>query len=123
MRNKTTWLVVALFSICLFGISALSQTINGTISGSVTDSAGAVVPGANVTVKNAATGFTRTATTDSDGGFRISGLPVASYSVRIEKGGYKTSVNGDVVASVGGNTGIRIMLEAGSVEAVVQVTS
>ena len=123
MRNKLNLLIAVIVSICLFSISALSQTINGTISGTVTDSQGAVVQGATVNIKNPDTGFTRTTTTDNDGNFKISGLPVANYSVRVEKSGYKTASNDSVVAGVGSDTGLRFALEAGSVEAIVQVTS
>lgn len=116
-------LLVAAFATMLLGTFAFGQTINGVISGTVFDESGAVVPGASVTVRNPNTGFTRTVTTEGDGSFRIAGLPVATYNVRVEKQGFKTSVSENVPATVGTDTGIRLTLQTGEVTAVVQVTS
>ncbi len=110
--------IVSLFTALTFG-----QTINGTISGTVADQQGAVIPGATVTAKNPATGFTRTITTDDNGNFRIIGVPVAMYQVRVEKAGFKSAVNDSVTANVGSDTDVRFQLEAGSVNVVVEVTS
>jgi outer membrane receptor protein involved in Fe transport len=123
MKRFTMYMAVVCASVCLFATAALSQTVNGTISGNVTDPAGAVVPGATVTAKSPDTGFSRSVNTDSNGNFTISGLPVGNYSVRVEKTGFKTAVNNSVLANVGSDTGLKFTLEAGSVEAVVQVTS
>lgn len=118
-----TRLLVVVFATMLLSAVAFGQTINGIISGTVVDESGAVVPGASVTARNPNTGFTRTVTTDSEGAFRIAGLPVASYNVRVEKQGFKTSVSENVAATVGTDTGLRLTLQTGEITAVVQVTS
>lgn len=123
IRNRIAVSAVVLVAVCIFSAIAFGQTINGTISGTVTDQQGAVVQGATVTAKNASTGFSRTVTTDDDGNFRFAALPVANYQVRVEKTGFKTAVNETVQATVGSDTDIRFQLEAGSVDVVVEVTS
>lgn len=122
MKSMTRLLVVT-FATMLLSAAAFGQTINGIISGIVVDETGAVVPGASVTARNPQTGFTRTVTTDGDGSFRVVGLPVASYNVRVEKQGFKTSVSENILATVGSDTGLRLTLQTGEITAVVQVTS
>lgn len=121
--RKFTFLMVLIASFSLLGMLAVGQTINGTISGTVTDQQGAVIQGATVTAKNPDTGFSRTVATDNDGNFKFSALPVANYQVRVEKTGFKAAVNESVTATVGSDTDVRFQLEAGSVDVVVEVTS
>jgi Cna protein B-type domain. len=68
------------------------QTFRGTILGLVTDSSGAAVPGATVTIKNVDTGLTRTVTTTDDGSYSAPELPIGNYSVTVEKSGFKAGV-------------------------------
>src|SRR5579862_7448436 len=72
-----------------FAPSAAAQS-TGIILGTVRDASGASVPDANVTVLNTDTGQARTATTGSDGAFRIPALQVGHYTVKVEKAGFKT---------------------------------
>jgi len=68
----------------------LAQSIQSTILGTVTDSAGAMVPGATVTVRNEGTNFSQTATTGADGGYRMAGLQTGFYQVTVSAPGFKT---------------------------------
>ena len=68
-------LSIALLLMC-FVFVAQGQTIFGRISGTVTDSSGAVVPNAAVTITNSATNLVRTATTDDGGFYTVTNLPV-----------------------------------------------
>jgi outer membrane receptor protein involved in Fe transport len=117
-RLLTTLLFVLL---SVFFVSG--QTINGTILGSVVDQQDAAVAGATVTAKDTATGLERSATTNESGIFRISGLPIGIYSVRVESAGFSQAVNNSVQVSVGTDTELRFELAAGSVGATVEVTS
>src|SRR5882757_3391507 len=88
---RTFTLVV--FSLAIFaGVSTFAQTFRGTILGSVTDSSGAAVPGATVTIKNVGTGLVRTVTTSDDGSYSAPELPIGNYSVSVEKAGFKLGV-------------------------------
>ncbi len=66
-------------------LSVQGQTIFGRISGTVKDTAGAAIPNTTVTVTNPANNLTRTATTDDDGFYTVTNLPVGSYSVEAER--------------------------------------
>jgi len=79
--------------IVLFALPSLAQKITGDIEGNVTDSSGAVVPGATITVQNPAIGLTRTATTSNSGNYRVTDLPIGSYKVNVSAPGFKTVIS------------------------------
>src|SRR5262245_29588201 len=83
-----------LAAVCLMCLAALgkSQAASGSIEGTVTDMAGAVVPEVMVKARNLQTGLSREVATNSDGLYRLSLLPVGSYEVTFNKQGF-TSVN------------------------------
>jgi hypothetical protein len=89
---KSIWLTgVALLLACGSGSSAWSQTDRGTITGTVTDSSGAVVPNAKVTAKATTTGEERSTTTSGEGDYTLPELPAAPYQVTAEAQGFKKS--------------------------------
>lgn len=72
-----------LLALCLgFSIPAIAQTDRGTITGTVTDPAGAVVPGAAITALNKATGSTITTVTTSTGNYTLPTLPSGIYDLQ-----------------------------------------
>ena len=79
-------------SFASFSSCGWAQTQLGTLFGTVTDSSGAVVPKAVVSVENVGTGLKRDALTDLTGQYHIAGLPPGTYSVRVEKEGFQTQV-------------------------------
>src|SRR5215510_14537792 len=82
--------VVLLLTLAVFH-QCLAQTAStGALSGTVTDPAGAVVTGANVTATNAATGESRSTVSDANGAYRIPLLPPGSYRVEASSSGFKT---------------------------------
>ena len=84
--------ILAAALVGLFAVGALSQTQLATVSGTITDPSGAVVPGVNVTVVSQGTGLKRTALTDTAGEYRFAGLPTGNYSLRMEKRGFQSQV-------------------------------
>lgn len=124
MKNKILLrsVIIGLFILTSVFL-AVGQTINGTISGSVVDQQNAAIAGATVTVKDARTGFQRSATTNDSGIFRFSGLSVGIYSVQVDSTGFAPAVNNNVQVSVGTDSDLRFELSTGSVEAIVEVTS
>ena len=115
-----------ILSACMFlgvPLSATAQTTTATLAGALTDSTGSVIPGAKVTARNTATNETRTTTSDSVGRYRFTLLPPATYQVRVETRGFRTSVQADVVLDVGGNVTDDVTLTVGSIDEVVQVTT
>ena len=85
--------------------SALAQDYtSGTLIGRVTDSSGAPVSGAAVTVRSASTGVTQNSTTDSSGQFRAPLIPTGSYSVTIRKAGFTDISQDGLSVRIGGES-------------------
>lgn len=85
-------LILALFSTC-----AWPQTQLATAFGTITDTSGAVISGAQVTILNQSTGLKRDAPTDLTGQYHIAGLPTGNYSLRVEKVGFQTQIREGIV--------------------------
>jgi outer membrane receptor protein involved in Fe transport len=111
-----------LLSACLAS-NALAQVNNASVTGLVTDSTGAVVTGASVTLKNKATNVETTATTDSSGYYTFASAPVGEYTVTVERQGFKRVVLNDVKLEVGQKARVDATLEVGAVTETVTVTS
>jgi len=99
------------------------QSDRGTITGTVTDSSGAAVPGANVTVTNLATNANSTAVTTNDGVYSIVALPPGVYRIRIEKSGFKRAEIGQAPVVVGNTTAANITMEVGQVSETVEIAA
>jgi len=94
-----------------------------SISGSVTDPNGAVVPGASVTITNTATNQSITTTTGSDGSYRSSTLTPGTYSVTINSPGFKQHRIVDVVVGGSWPTHANAELQVGNVQETVVITN
>ncbi len=93
-----------------------------TIAGTVTDASGAVVPGADVVIKNVATNVTYNAVSGSDGAFTVPALPPGTYSVTVTLMGFKTAVLNDVIANVAQVANVKAVLTLGALEETVVVS-
>ena len=104
---------------------AQSQATTGDIEGRVLDPNGAVIPNVTVTATNQATGFEKSATSDSEGNYRIILLPPGAYTLKTSApSGFQTISLSNVPVSVGGITPLEINLAlAGADVATVDVTS
>src|SRR5215470_8358924 len=103
--------------------SVSGQTVNGRINGTVSDSSGAVVPSANVTITNVATNASRTAVTDDGGFYTVTNLPVGNYTVTVERTGFKKANQTGNVLTADQRLTVNITLEAGNVTETVEVTT
>ena len=121
MRRPLLITLALLVCVFLLSLSATAQTINGSISGLVTDANGAAVAGATITATNNQNGQSRDATTNEEGLYRISSLAIGTYSVKIEKSGFG-AVTEQTQVSSGADTAINFKLSAGSLSAQVEVT-
>ena len=101
--------------------STTAQTFRGTILGTVTDSSGATVPGATVTIKNVDTGLTRTLTTSDDGSYSAPELPIGNYSVTVEKQGFKTGLITGIKVEVSTERRADVTLQTGELSQKVEV--
>ena len=84
MKRAVLCLVVAL----LLPVGLAAQAVTGTILGVITDSTGAVMPGATVTLTNTGTGQVRVVITDSNGEYTAPSMTTGKYSVKAELSGF-----------------------------------
>ena len=89
MRSKVLRMVAVLGVLLLGTVWLFGQAETGVVTGTVTDTSNAVVPGATVTVVSAATALTRSTTTASAGEYAITNLPPATYTLTIEHSGFQ----------------------------------
>jgi len=96
---------------------ALSQSDNSSLSGAVTDTSGALLPNARVTVRNTATGAESVSTTNSSGNFILPNVEPGKYTVRIESPGFQSATVENVLvdASIGRRVDVSLRIgDAGS---------
>jgi outer membrane receptor protein involved in Fe transport len=116
-------LVFAMAALLLvWGVVAEAQTFRGTILGTVMDSSGAAVSGATVTVKNLDTGLTRVVTTSDDGSYNVPELPIGSYTVSVEKTGFRIGVVSGLRVEVSTQVRADVTLQPGEITQKVEVT-
>ena len=118
MRIQLTAAMALLLSVSL----CWAQAPTGTISGSVSDGTGAVIPGATVIVVNPDTNFERTIQTNESGVYNLPSLLPGSYTLRIESDGFNTQERTGIILQVGQTARIDVELEVGAVGTVVEVT-
>jgi len=107
---------------CGLYLSAAAQTVTGTLSGTITDVSGAVVPEIEVTAKNVETGLTRSTKTNGEGYYLMSFLPLGAYNVTVEAKGFKKTTKTDVQIELNKNTVSNFSLEVSVVGEAVQIT-
>ena len=113
--RKLLWTGIAF---CL-ALSAAEPT--GTIAGTVTDPSSASVVGAKITVTNAATGLTRAANSNTDGGYVFPLLPVGTYNISVENAGFRRFEQRGVQVKADSSANVPVVLQLGAVTDTVTV--
>ena len=109
----------------LFLLSAMMTAhaqFRAGLQGTISDSNGALVPQAKVTLTDTETGKIQETTTSEEGFYRILGLAPGKYSLTVEKEGYKKSVSENVTVAAENIQGVDVILEIGEISAVVTIT-
>ena len=119
MFRKLSWVAVGIFFLVLH---SQAQTTNGLITGTITDTSGAVVAGAQVNVTNQGTSELRTTTTDSNGYYIVPQLPPGIYDISIKKQGFATENRANVQLQVNQNAALDFKLTVSSTAQTIQVT-
>lgn len=122
-KNISAYFAVAVMFLTLLTGNLFAQETTGTIVGTVTDSAGAVIPGATVSIQDAnkAGIVVRTVTTNENGEFVAPNLNVGVYDLSIEAPNFKKTVQTGVKLDVGQRRSVDVQMQAGDVNAVVTV--
>ena len=119
--SKQTRLWWLLSIILVASQSALAQTVVGRISGTVQDANGAGVPNATVKVVNNANNSERTVTSDENGFYTITNLPVAVYTIEAEAKGYKKALVSGQSVTADARLTVDMKLEVGEVSETVEI--
>src|SRR5436190_12895911 len=96
-------------------LGCFSQSSTGSISGTVTDQNNAVVVGATVLGRNTATGFWRSAVTNSSGFYPLTNLPPGPYEITIEAASFKKHIQPGITIDVGPDAKINVVLQPGDI--------
>jgi hypothetical protein len=95
---------------CGLALSVTAQTVSGTLRGTITDSNGAVIPNATVTVRNKETGLVRTVTSSDEGLYNITFLPIGGYEVTATRTDFNKVTRSEVTVNLNENTVVNITL-------------
>jgi carboxypeptidase family protein len=99
-----------------------AQVVNATISGTVKDASGAVVPNVKVTITNRDTNAAREVMSNASGDYTVTGLPVGTYTVSATAKGFKTDVHNSIDLHVGDQKVVDLNLQPGETVTTVEVT-
>jgi Carboxypeptidase regulatory-like domain/TonB-dependent Receptor Plug Domain len=124
MKKRDISVIHWLGCVLLLSVSAIAgraQT-QGEITGVITDPGGAIVQGATITVTNTATGAARTVTSNDAGVYRFPALLPGVYTLRIEKGGFKSAARSEIQVQVEQTVRLDVALEVGNVGETVTIT-
>src|SRR5215470_18585036 len=106
---------LAIGTLCLMAAgTATAQSDRGTIAGTVTDSSGAVVSGASVTVRGTDTGNVYKTASTGEGVYRISDIAIGRYDVTVESQGFKSSVQKGVQIQINTVAALNVTLQPGA---------
>lgn len=123
---RPTWRVI----LCILGLFAFcaasnlyAQVDQGSISGTVADNSGGVIPGATVTITSNDTGLTFTRTTNGNGFYTFTPIKIGTYTVSVTASNFEKFVQQNVRVDVSQSVGLNIALKPGSVTETVTVTA
>ena len=124
-RNNASWIrfAIVVTAISFSLVSLHAQVDTGTIVGTITDSSGAVVSGAKVTLTNLGTNATLSTTAGSDGNYTFTPVRVGSYKIDVSAPGFQTMSQRPIAVDVSSHVEVNFGLKPGSVTEVVEVTS
>jgi len=115
-RRQSLLSLIALIGVMILGTSTPeAQLTTATLSGTVTDASGGVIPGASISVLHVETGSVRSTVSDDEGRYRVPLLQPGSYEVSAELVGFQTAVRSGVTLQVAGRAIIDLSLSVGEI--------
>lgn len=121
MRMLSPVTVLGMLCCCL-SLPLMAQSGSATLNGTVTDSQGAVLPGAAVVAMHETTNIDYRTTTTESGVFTIPALPVGPYRLTVEASGFKRETRGGILLRVSDNVRVDFQMSVGAVSETVEVT-
>jgi Carboxypeptidase regulatory-like domain len=125
LLERTVVSSVSLTVIMLFlasaSLAALGQRITGGISGTITDSTGAAVPGASITATNVSTGVVTRTSANSAGHYALQSLPVGQYSLTAVQAGFNSAVLSGISLDVDQQVTVDLVMKVGSTSETITV--
>ena len=116
--------LLRLLPFCLgFASSILAQSDRGTITGTISDPAGAVVPGASIVAVHAETGAQYETVSTATGNYTISSLPVGVYNLRVDAPGFSRFTQQGITVEVAETARVDVALRVGTASESVTVSA
>jgi hypothetical protein len=100
-----------------------AQAVGATLSGTVTDPSGGVIPKADVAILNGATGETRNVSTNAEGIYSAPNLQPGTYTVTVTASGFSKAVENGITLTVGGSQVLNVAMQVGQASQTVEVTT
>jgi len=123
MFKRILWSVVLLLSGWFLAQHGQAQSLNGLLTGTITDSAGSIVPGVQIVASDKVTGETRKAVTNDQGVWLIPQLPPATYKVTVARQGFATIVQDNVQLDVNQSVTLDFKLKVAAQNETIEVTT
>ncbi|HME01024.1 MAG TPA: TonB-dependent receptor [Terriglobia bacterium] len=121
IRSCLLFMIGASMLVTVVARRADSQVLYGSVSGTISDPSGAVVPGAQATIVNDTTGFTRTATSDAQGLYRLLDLTEGTYTLTVSASGFQATKRTGISVVIGQVNTLDIQMSVGAVSQEVTV--
>src|SRR6476661_1198113 len=123
IRSKKEFFCSAIIFVAalLLPLTAWGQQATAQLSGKVTDPSGAVVVGAKVTLMNPSTGVSRQTTTNKDGDYLFTLVPIGTYSVAVEESKFRKYEQNGITLDINQNAKVDVAMRIGSATEVVEV--
>ena len=123
VRRSLTSLLLVAFAVFLAPPFSFGQIVNASLSGTVTDASGAVIPGVTVSATNDATGVVSKSTTDASGAYTLPSLPPGTYNLTFQKEGFTATAVSGVILQVDQMAVLDATLKVGGITQQVEVVS
>jgi len=115
-------LTLAMLTFLVFASPAHAAEVTATMSGTISDSTGAVIPSCSVTLTNTGTNVSRTIRAGNDGSYLFTIVPIGAYRITVEQPEFSKYVHNGIVLNVNQNAKLDIVLQVGASSQVVEVT-
>src|SRR5688572_13610717 len=120
--SRGTWRAMLVAALVLSFVGSAHAQGMGSIFGKVTDSSGAPVPGVTVTVSGTGLQLPREAVTAESGAYQFPNIPIGTYTVTFEMGGFKKAARPNILITAGFNAPVDQALDVGAVTEEVTVS-